>query len=38
MKTSNLYPLVFDAIKDPLVLIDPNGVIMLTNASALSFL
>jgi signal transduction histidine kinase len=37
MKTSKLYPLVFDAIKDPLVLIDPNGIIMLTNASALSF-
>ncbi|MCK4774803.1 MAG: HAMP domain-containing histidine kinase, partial [Candidatus Krumholzibacteria bacterium] len=37
MKISTLYPLVFDALKDPLVLIDPNGVIILTNAAALSF-
>jgi signal transduction histidine kinase len=37
MKTAELYPLVFDAVKDPLVLIDTNGVIVLTNAAALSY-
>jgi len=37
MKTSNLYPLLFDAVKDPLVLVDQNAVVMLANASALSF-
>lgn len=37
MKTSRLYPVVFDAIKDPLILVDQNGVVILANASALSF-
>jgi signal transduction histidine kinase len=37
MKTANLYPVVFDAVKDPLILVDQNGVIMLANAAALSF-
>jgi signal transduction histidine kinase len=37
MKTSSLYPLVFDAVKDPLLMVDRNGVVMLANAAALSF-
>lgn len=37
MKTATLYPVVFDAIKDPLILVDQNGVIILANAAALSF-
>jgi signal transduction histidine kinase len=37
MKTSSLHPLVFDAIKDPLVLVDGNGVVLLANAAAISF-
>jgi signal transduction histidine kinase len=37
MKTSNLYPLVFDSVRDPLILVDRDGVVMLANASALSF-
>jgi signal transduction histidine kinase len=37
MKTSSLYPLVFDAVKDPLILVDRNGVVLLANAAAISF-
>lgn len=37
MKTSSLYPLLFDAIADPLVLIDERGEVLLANASATSF-
>jgi len=37
MKTTNLYPLVFDAVKDPLILVDSNCVVLLANAAALSF-
>lgn len=37
MKTSALYPLVFDAVKDPLILVDHNGAVLLANASAVSF-
>jgi signal transduction histidine kinase len=37
MKTSNLHPLVFDAVKDPLILVDRNGVVLLANAAAHSF-
>lgn len=37
MNTSSLYPLVFDAVKDPLLLVDGNGVVLLANAAALSF-
>jgi signal transduction histidine kinase len=37
MKASRLYPLVFDAVRDPLLMVDRNGVVMLANAAALSF-
>jgi signal transduction histidine kinase len=37
MKTSSLYSLVFDAVKDPLILVDHNGVVLLANAAAISF-
>jgi signal transduction histidine kinase len=37
MKTSDLYPLVFDAVKDPLIMVDQNGVVMIANAAAQSF-
>ncbi|MGD8413190.1 MAG: HAMP domain-containing sensor histidine kinase [Candidatus Latescibacterota bacterium] len=37
MKNTSLYPLVFDAVKDPLILVDRNGVVLLANASAISF-
>lgn len=36
METTNLYPLLFDAIKDPLILVDQHGGVLMANASALS--
>jgi signal transduction histidine kinase len=38
MKTPSLYPLVFDAVTDPLILVDRSGSVLLANASALVFL
>ncbi|MCH7549920.1 MAG: HAMP domain-containing histidine kinase, partial [Candidatus Krumholzibacteriota bacterium] len=37
MNTSLLYPLIFDAIREPLLLIDESGVIQLANSAANDF-
>ena len=37
MNTSTLYPLLFDAIRDPLLVVDKTGAIVLANSAAHDF-